>query len=264
MQEFPLFLSDYIFKDLDGFYFNGQNFDLNLHNDERANRQYLGTYFPRSFVESFNIYSELCQNPLIKESLLHQSELRILDIGAGTGGNMFGLVYYLHQAGYKGDVWFYTLDGNEIAIEYQIRLFKFLCRKLSMPFHLRHRNIVMDPKQIDLQINQVLNRVDFTKFNIIHSFKFISEFYFNDYDNACSLFNRFLKGLETYLDDNGILLLLDIVAGPRDHTRNFFMSQEMSKEINDYVNENNSLLSYILPISCGFWSDKCRNKSCYT
>ena len=50
-------LYDYIVKNL-GAYWHKRTWDAvsNLHNDEKENQGYLGTYFIRSYIESYHIF----------------------------------------------------------------------------------------------------------------------------------------------------------------------------------------------------------------
>ena len=50
---------------------------------------YLGTYFPRSYTESYCIFSQyLSSNP----ALCQQSTIRLFDFGCGTGGEIIGFL----------------------------------------------------------------------------------------------------------------------------------------------------------------------------
>ncbi len=50
MAELPKYFDDFIFEELGGVFQPGQNVDVNLRNDETANKRYIGTYFPRSVI----------------------------------------------------------------------------------------------------------------------------------------------------------------------------------------------------------------------
>ena len=55
MSQLPKYIDDYIFGELKAEYspnYQELNVDYNLNNTESENRKYLGTYFPRSWVES--------------------------------------------------------------------------------------------------------------------------------------------------------------------------------------------------------------------
>ena len=53
------YIDKYIYEELGGFYERGTNIDTNIENKENDNKRYLGTYFPRSLIESFTILDDL-------------------------------------------------------------------------------------------------------------------------------------------------------------------------------------------------------------
>jgi len=124
-------LEKYIFDELGAVYqIDPENVSCNLANDREANLNYLGTYFPRSFVESYNIYTNLFSNGCIKRAFLERETINILDIGSGTGGNLIGLLQVLNDTYRDKNIGIYSIDGNDIALEYQRRfirdLYKFM------------------------------------------------------------------------------------------------------------------------------------------
>lgn len=81
---FPLY--KYILEELHATY-HEEYFDVqyNLQNDEEKNKKYLGTYFPRSFKESYTIFEDIF-TVLIDYGFFQNDTLNILDFGSGTGG----------------------------------------------------------------------------------------------------------------------------------------------------------------------------------
>lgn len=68
-------LEKYIFDVLRGVYSPAYlEASSNLKNDEDDNKRYLGTYFPRTFVESYCIYKQLFSNKDIVECLNNKKE----------------------------------------------------------------------------------------------------------------------------------------------------------------------------------------------
>ena len=91
----PLWLDDYIFNRLGATYCcSRSNMSvIDWNNVDVLN--YLGTYFPRSFVESYSIFTSF----LKKHAVIYdcKKELSIFDFGCGTGGEIIGLLLALSE-----------------------------------------------------------------------------------------------------------------------------------------------------------------------
>jgi len=90
----PEYIEKYIYDELGGFYETGTNVDTNIDNNENDNKRYLGTYFPRSLIESYLILMDLYENKIIKEIIDNLNKINILDFGTGTGGNIIGFMHF--------------------------------------------------------------------------------------------------------------------------------------------------------------------------
>ena len=90
----PIWLDNYIFNDLKAQYSpNHERFDFNLDLSESDILKYLGTYFPRSYGESFCIFDNLFQNKLYNAIFnAHDNVINIVVVGCGTGGDLLGLL----------------------------------------------------------------------------------------------------------------------------------------------------------------------------
>lgn len=263
MKELPKYLDDYIFAELGGVYQTGQNVDVNLNNDEEANKKYIGTYFPRSLIECYLIFTDLYAHKRIKEIIDSKSELKILDIGTGTGGNIVGLLHFLNSINFNKPVEIITVEGNEIAIVYQKKFFDKFSQTFATNFKFRCEKVIFQAETLNSQLDELLNKFNAT-FDVITSFKFIGEFYNSDFQNASGLFKTITETLSNYLSEKGLLLLLDSVSGDYEHSNTRpFTTQIMSDELNEYVKSEDSKLAYILPVCCGLWSDSCKTPGCY-
>ena len=84
--DLPVFLDNYIFKKLKAKYApDHTKFNKNLKHDEVDVQTYLGTYFPRSFAETYSIFNNILLNDIVKKTTRKNKEINILDIGSGTG-----------------------------------------------------------------------------------------------------------------------------------------------------------------------------------
>ncbi len=89
----PAWLDDFIFDQLNAEYEpDFKRYDYNLYLTKEENLKYLGTYFPRSYAESFCIFDNIFQNSKYQNSLFENKSLNILSVGCGTGGDIFGLL----------------------------------------------------------------------------------------------------------------------------------------------------------------------------
>ena len=94
-----------------------KKFEYNLDTNSKDIKVYLGTYFPRSYAESFCIFDDLFKSRQYLEVLKQLPEINILDFGCGTGGELIGLVVALskHLADYK-TINIIAVDGNQEAL----------------------------------------------------------------------------------------------------------------------------------------------------
>jgi SAM-dependent methyltransferase len=87
----------------------------------------MGTYFPRSFVESYKIFELLLKNRVISEHINNTQQIDILDIGSGTGGNLLGFLWFLKDQIYKSDksnaeISLLSIDGDRKSLSTQKKL----------------------------------------------------------------------------------------------------------------------------------------------
>ena len=87
----PDYLERYIFDKLNAQY--APDFERaknNLYSEHSDNLKYLGTYFPRSYGETFCIFDSLFKNQSIKQTYELKQTVNILSIGCGMGGDTLG------------------------------------------------------------------------------------------------------------------------------------------------------------------------------
>ena len=98
MCEFPEWLDNYIFNILKAKYspdYIRFEYNLNLNKDEVL--IYLGTYFPRSYIETNSLFTEFSNAVNYTKAIEHKSELKILDLGCGTGGEILGILSFVDK-----------------------------------------------------------------------------------------------------------------------------------------------------------------------
>lgn len=175
--------------------------------DKSDIQNYLGTYFPRSFAESYCIFNEYFTKGLSK--WIEKTDISIFDFGCGTGGEIIGLLLSIAKffpniksVKIKG------LDGNF----YALRILEAIIQETSnrLPFKIEFKESAL--KIDDIYDMTVIDKVLNNKYDIIMSFKAICEFVTkkqfeerNPYQYLPALFRNRLK-------DNGILLLEDVTT----------------------------------------------------
>ena len=138
----PKWLDDLIFKDIQAVH-NPYEKDMVVLNWGRKDTlNYLGTYFPRSFAESYCIFSKYFR--LNKEAYELETSLNIFDFGCGTGGEMLGLLWAIVENLNISNLNIKALDGNF----YGLRIFEELMTRFKKEFYSEICLTVM-PLQID-------------------------------------------------------------------------------------------------------------------
>ena len=251
-----------LYNELGAIYKRGGNFDLNLSNDEQQNKIYLGTYFPRSFSESYQIFTILLKDKSIQNSISRKEWLNILDIGTGTGGNVVGMMKAMVDCGIDSRrIKIFSIEGNENASSYFKKIFDRFNRLYKTSFELHLEKLIFSFGNFKLRISDYLNAKSL-EFDFITSSKFVGEFYNQSGGKEIRLFKCLTEVISEFLQPDGIYLLLDVVAGSMDRKCDF-KTKIMSNELNEYVNSQDDSLKYIFPSPCVCWSSICKTKGCY-
>ena len=91
----PKWLDNLIFDQL-GAKYQRSNADMTVIDwDKNDVLNYLGTYFPRSYTESYCIFSDFFRNH--PKQFANKTELSVFDFGCGTGGEIIGLLTVLSK-----------------------------------------------------------------------------------------------------------------------------------------------------------------------
>lgn len=205
----PQWLDELIFGQLGAKYCRS-NADMTVIDwDKNDVLNYLGTYFPRSYAESYCIFSEFfSQYP---NRFVNENKITVFDFGCGTGGEIIGLLSVLiTRLSNIESIKIVALDGNEHALSlYQKVLSEFKKQITSQviiesyPAHVRIDDFY------DLSI---LERVLYDKYDIILSSKAICEFVSKQQFETENAYKHISKCLLPKLKDNGIFLLVDVTT----------------------------------------------------
>lgn len=203
--QLPQWLDNLIFNDLGAKYCRS-NADMTVIDwDKKDVLNYLGTYFPRSYTESYCIFSEFFKTH--PAQFAGKTELSIFDFGCGTGGEIIGLLYALANKHTNIKlIHIIGLDGNLHALH--------LYEKVLLGFQ-KHTKINITNHSAHIKIDdfydlEILNKVLKGKFDIIISFKAICEFVTKQQFEQQNAYEHIAKFLLPKLANDGTMLLVDV------------------------------------------------------
>ena len=236
---------------------------VGLNADDDRNRTYLGTYFPRSFVEIRNILTELCSIPAVADAFAQKDVIRILDIGSGTGGSTTGGILAIAEA-IDDDVPIEvtSLDGNADALAKQRAVLETISGQIPNPLTT---NLIQSafPTDIDgfVQTLQTFASAEGPKYDLVLFWKHLSEYYNTNYAQANGIVQHALQIASTLLVPNGLCCTLDLTT--TDNGVEYF-AMTLNREANAYDISPGATMTTILPLPCARHSRTCRLANCYT
>lgn len=253
-------LEKYVFDNLDAIYCpDAISATQNLNNDEEMNKKYLGTYFPRTFVEAYYIYEQLFLKEEVQENFRNKEEISVLIIGSGTGGDLIGLIQVLNSVFVNKKIKVFSFDGNKIALKYQREMIKELPKFLNSKNSIHVTTYTVKFKNAK-SITDILENYNIQKVDIVQSFKMGNEIY--NQSKGEEIFYELVNIAELYLNKSGIFVLEDVTNSNYDGK---FNTAVMSSQVRKYFKENtNSNLRYIIPTCCAKWHKLCKYGKCFS
>lgn len=260
----PIEVDNLIFKELEAEYqVNPAAVSKGLLHDDKGLKIYLGTYFPRSFVETYKIFEDLYSNNLLRDIFNKKKTITILDIGSGTGGAIIGLLWFIKENRFfdKGAVDILSIDKNEAALNYQ----KIIISRLFVNKEIPHNLICIQDQYLNTEDFEykISKQIGSSDFDIILSSKFISELYFNSDREFYGMYNSACTSLEKYLKPDGLLILLDTTNPAIEKDPNSLIPKILCRSIRAYLKNKDSKLTCLLPLSCAFWANNCEDNDCF-
>ncbi len=203
--QLPKWLDNLIFEQLGAKYCRS-NADMTVIDwDKNDVLNYLGTYFPRSYAESYCIFSEfLTKWP---NRFVNKTELSIFDFGCGTGGEIIGLMDAIRCMPNLHNIHILALDGNYHALRFLERIVHAYSSKTNY-------NITLDviPLTIDdfYDLGATLKLLSKDSFEIIMTFKAICEFVTIDRFEKQNAYLHFVRSFLSKLAQDGIMTIIDV------------------------------------------------------
>lgn len=205
----PQWLDKYIFETLKSSY-QPQNKDMLVVDWNRKQiLNYMGTYFPRTYAESYSIYTNYFQNG--GAYILDKNELLVFDFGCGTGGELIGLIDAINKCKHQiSQVNITALDGNNHALHILETLTQETKKQTDFNIQLKPIPLIIDDfYDMSLTLQECLAG---KKFDIVMSFKAVCEFVTKQQFEEHNPYEYLIKTFLPILDMLGIMCLADVTT----------------------------------------------------
>ena len=201
----PQWLDNLIFEKLGAKYCRS-NADMTVIDwDKNDVLSYLGTYFPRSYAESYCLFSDFLNTH--KEQYTGKTELTVFDFGCGTGGEMLGFLNAVSECLPQATtINIVAMDGNYHALRLFERVLAVYEKRTSQLIRHRIMPLIID----DFYDLNVMNEVISDEFDIFMSFKAICEFVTKDRFEKQNAYWHIVETFLPRIKDNGIMVLVDV------------------------------------------------------
>lgn len=203
----PIWLDTFIFDNLSASYCRQNKDMVVLEWNLDDIKKYLGTYFPRSYAESFCIFS----NFFSKEKNVYENcqELSIFDFGCGTGGELIGFTMAVtKQLPNIKKIKIRALDGNS----YALRLLECILEKTAKVLCLDIESNLMPVIIDDFYDMQVVEQIITQSYDFVISFKAICEFVTKQQFEQQNPYEHIINVFMSKLSSKGVICLADITS----------------------------------------------------
>jgi len=253
----PFFLDDYIFNKIGASYSpDFLKFSKNLDHEKKDVIKYLGTYFPRSFAESYLIISNIIDNNFYKNTFTRKDEIYILDVGSGTGGNLSGVLYSICEnisQECRLNINITVIDGNEEALKMLEKIILLFRIKYNLNISLNSHYLTFDTITDLYKKSQSFFEADF---DLILSSKMINEIISKDNKS----YYKFYKNFTEKLSDTGLLLMLDVTTKIKSLE---YLPILLNTQSNAYIQNECSQYKTLIPLCCNE-NDTICNANCFS
>jgi len=254
----PNWLDKFIFENLHANYEpDFKKFDYNLEHSKEELLIYLGTYFPRSFAESFCIFDDIFFNKTYNNEISIKDELNILDIGCGTGGNLIGLLTAINKHFsniHIINVW--AIDGNADALE----ILESIINQFNRNYSIKINHILINKTFNDINgISVAFDKISCKSFDFIMSFKTIVEIISKGNGLNNNSYFQWFNLFSDLLNSNGLALIADVTTKTDYSDYLPLLLNEQSR----IFTKNKPLFKILSPLSCNCYAYTCNNHCFY-
>lgn len=203
---FPQWLDTLIYDELNGRYCR-ENSDMTVIDWSREKiLNYLGTYFPRSYTESYCIFKQYLNE---NDIFLHEDSLKMLDFGCGTGGEIIGFATALSECRPNiRTLKIKAIDGNQFALN---RL-EDVCDEFNKRSSLQIEGNPSAIKIDDFYDLEILDEILDYDYDVVVSFKAVCEFVTKQQFEEKNPYEHLTKFMLPRIAEGGIMLLVDITT----------------------------------------------------
>lgn len=249
----PPWLDSYIYNDLFALYDpRYKRFEFNDDLNEEEARIYLGTYFPRSYAESFLIFDNLFSNAKYRATIERKKKFVILSLGSGSGGDIMGLLVAMNKR-VNSDipVSIISLDINSYSLELQksvINRFKNISeRKIEL---IQFTDRIKGRETFEKYASNAFpdKTIDFLMFS-----KVGCELHAKNLFPNSNVYYDLLETFKTKISETGLVAMIDVTT-KADGSE--YMPKILNNGVTKFTSANNDF-STILPISCCKYEKEC-------
>jgi hypothetical protein len=203
----PKWLDDFLVRDLSA-YFIRKNTDLVvLEWNEEDILGYLGTYFPRSYAESYRIFTLFFSK--YKSRYESNKTISIFDFGCGTGGELVGFIVAASELLPNLEcIELRALDGNA----HELRYLELILNKVSSITGIKCCVRLMPIVIEDFYDMKVVTDVITQKYDFFISFKAICEFVTKKQFDERNPYEHIINTFLPKLSKEGIICIADITT----------------------------------------------------
>ena len=249
--DLPEWLDNYIFNVLEAKYSPDYvRFEYNLNLNKEEVLVYLGTYFPRSYIETESLFTEFSKVVNYAKAIEHKTDLKIMDLGCGTGGEILGLLSFIekHVTNVES-VKLLAIDGNQESLRVFEKIMSFYKTRTRL-----HIDYTIGPTFIESKDDlDAISEIVSDKYDIVLSCKAICEMLAKN-----RLKQKTYKStaiiLASKLSNDGVLFIEDVTI--KSPATDMFIPITLNSELNEFVRESIEFVT-LYPRSCSNNGNKC-------